>query len=214
MDIELMRHSAEAPEVATLADADAVARDLAAAFALDPVFGWFARPDARRDAARERFFRYLLVDMVLGVGEVQRPSTGGAAAIWMPSEALGPHPPLKEMRALPVLLGLTGWSRFFRLLQLREAMDRHHPMDRPHAYLWFLGVTPEAQGHGVGSRLLKAKIDQLDATRRPAFLETGTERNVALYRRHGFEVVAEYRPSPTGPVNWGLWRNPRRTAGE
>lgn len=210
MDIELMRRSAEAPETATAADADAIAQDLSAAFHEDPVFSWFSRADTRRDAARTAFFRHVLTQMVLGVGEVQRPSTGGAAAIWMPSEQLSPNALIKELRALPMLLALTGWSRFVRLLQLREAMDRHHPMDRPHAYLFFLGVTPEAQGHGVGSRLLKAKTDRLDATRRPAFLETATPRNVAFYRRHGFEVVAEYRPAPGGPVNWAMWRDPKR----
>jgi ribosomal protein S18 acetylase RimI-like enzyme len=211
MDIEWMRRSAEAPETATAANADAVAGDLAAAFALDPVFDWFSRIDAQRDAARLAFFRHRVTELVLSVGEVLRPATGGAAAVWMPSEALGPNPLHKELQALPIVLGLTGWSRFVRLMQLRDAMDRHHPMDRPHAYLWFLGVTPELQGHGVGSRLLKAKTDRLDAKRRPAFLETATTRNVELYRRHGFEVVAEYRPSPTGPMIWAMWRDPRRT---
>jgi len=210
MDIEFMRLGAETPGVATAANADSVAQDLADAFALDPVFTWFSRADDRRDAARLAFFRHLMKALVLGSGEVLRPSSGGAAAVWIPSEALGAVPLHKELQGLPLLLGLTGWSRFWRLLQLRDAMDRHHPMDRPHAYLWFLGVTPPAQGHGVGSRLLKAKIDQLDAERRPAFLETATERNVALYRRHGFEVVAEYRPGASGPTNWAMWRNPRR----
>jgi ribosomal protein S18 acetylase RimI-like enzyme len=214
MDIEQMRRSAEAPEIATANAADDVARDLTDAFSADPVFSWFSRQDARRDAARLAFFRHLLRELVFGVGEVQRPSTGGAAAVWMPSEAFGFNPMIRELRALPILLSLTGWSRFMRMVQLREAMDRHHPMDRPHTYLWFLGVTPEAQGHGVGSRLLKAKTDHLDAARRPAFLETSTQRNVALYRRHGFEVVAEYRPSPAGPVNWAMWRDPRRPAAE
>jgi ribosomal protein S18 acetylase RimI-like enzyme len=212
MDIELMRLSAEAPEAAIAANADSVAQDLADAFALDPLFCWFGRADGRRDAARLAFFRHLMNAVVRGPAEVVRPSTGGAAAVWIPSEALGALPLHKELQGLPMLLGLTGWSRFWRLLQLREAMDRHHPMDRPHVYLWFLGVTPGAQGHGVGSRLLKAKIDQLDAARRPAFLETATERNVALYRRHGFEIVAEYRPSADGPMNWAMWRNPRRVA--
>ena len=205
-----MRRSAEAPEVGSAADIEGVSQDLTAAFAADPVFAWFSRADAGRDAARLVFFQYLIKELVLGAGEVLRPSTGGAAAIWMPSESLRPNPPHKELMALPMLLGLTGWSRFWRLLQLREAMDRRHPMDRPHAYLWFLGVTPEAQGHGVGSRLLKAKTDQLDAAGRPAVLETATTRNVALYRRHGFEVVAEYRPSPTGPLNWAMWRAPQK----
>ena len=210
MDIELMRRGAEAPETATLATVDSAARDLADAFVDDPVFNWFSRADHRRDAARLIFFRHLIKELVLGVGEVQRPAAGGAAAVWIPSEAFGPIPLHKELQGLPMLLGLTGGARFWRLLQLREAMDRHHPMDRPHAYLWFLGVAPQAQGHGVGSRLLKAKTDQLDADRRPAFLETATARNVALYRRHGFEVVAEYRPSTSGPMNWAMWRDPRR----
>jgi ribosomal protein S18 acetylase RimI-like enzyme len=212
MDIELMRRSAEAPEKATAANAEGVARDLTAAFANDPVFDWFTRPDDRREAARLNFFRFLMKELVPGAGEVLRPSAGGAAAIWMPSESLGPNPLVQELRALPMLLTLTGWSRFVRLMQLREAMDRRHPMDRPHDYLWFLGVTPQAQGHGVGSRLLKAKTDRLDAARRPAFLETATTRNVALYRRHGFEVVAEYRPSPSGPLNWAMWRDPQKPA--
>ncbi|HEX4182397.1 MAG TPA: GNAT family N-acetyltransferase [Caulobacteraceae bacterium] len=210
MDIELMRRGAEAPEAATAANADGVAQDLADAFAADPLFDWFSRADSRRDAARRMFFRHLLSEMVFGVGEVLRPSTGGAAAIWMPSEALAAYPMIKELQGLPMLLGLTGWSRFMRMLQLREAMDRHHPMDRPHAYLWFLGVTPAAQGHGVGSRLIRAKTERLDAARRPAFLETATARNVQLYRRHGFEVVADYRPSPSGPMNWAMWRDPRK----
>lgn len=85
-------------------------------------------------------------------------------------------------------------------------MDRAHPMDRPHAYLWFLGVTPQAQGRGVGSRLIKAKLDRLDATNTPAFLETATERNVAFYRRHGFDVLSEYRPEPDAPRIWAMWR--------
>lgn len=211
MDMELMRLGAEAPEAATAMSVDSVARDLADAFALDPVFTWFSRADDRRDAARLGFFRHLMKALLPGGGEVLRPSTGGAAAVWIPSEALGPLPLSRELRGLPALLRLTGWSRIWRLLQLREAMDRHHPMDRPHAYLWFLGVTPLAQGQGVGSRLLKAKTDQLDAARRPAFLETATERNVALYRRHGFEVVAEYRPGASGPTNWAMWRDPRRS---
>lgn len=205
-----MRRGAEAPEAATAANADGVAQDLADAFAADPLFDWFSRADSRRDAARRMFFRHLLSEMVFGVGEVLRPSTGGAAAIWMPSEALAAYPMIKELQGLPMLLGLTGWSRFMRMLQLREAMDRHHPMDRPHAYLWFLGVTPAAQGHGVGSRLIRAKTERLDAARRPAFLETATARNVQLYRRHGFEVVADYRPSPSGPMNWAMWRDPRK----
>jgi ribosomal protein S18 acetylase RimI-like enzyme len=206
MDIDQMRRDAEAPVKADASSAEAVARDLAAAFADDPLFDWFSRTDARRDPARLNFFRFFMRELVLPSGETLRPASGGGAAIWMGSETQGPNSLVDELRALPTLLGLTGWSRFSRMTRLRGVMDKAHPMDRPHAYLWFLGVTPEAQGHGIGSRLLKAKLDELDDTGTPAFLETATERNVALYRRHGFDVISQYRPAPDGPQIWAMWR--------
>ena len=166
------------------------------------------RSDARRDKARLSFFNYVLKNLALRDGEITRPAAGGAAAVWIPSEAWGSQFWLDEVRALPVLLATTGLGRFGRLLALRNAMDKHHPTDRAHEYLWFLGVTPSGQGHGIGSRLLKSKLDQLDAAGRPAFLETSSDRNVALYRRHGFEVTANYRPTPDGPPTFGMWRDP------
>eukprot|EP01042_Synura_sphagnicola_P018406 gene18406-23271_t len=35
-----------------------------------------------------------------------------------------------------MLLNATGLARFSRLSVLRSAMDKHHPLDRPHDYLW------------------------------------------------------------------------------
>ena len=208
-EIEAMRQAAEAPQIADAVGADGAAQDLAAAFVADPLFDWFSRPDHQRDTARLAFFRYLMKALILDVGEVMRPSTGGGVAVWMRSESLGPNPIHKELAALPTLIGLSGWSRFIRLVRLRGVMDAHHPMDRPHDYLWFLGVTPEAQGHGVGSRLIKSRLDALDAKGRPAFLETATEANVRLYSRHGFEVIGEYDAPPDGPKNWAMWREPK-----
>ena len=160
----------------------------------------------KRVAARLKFFQFIVRNMAFGAGRIERPATGGAAAIWMPYEWLGPQPLSAELRALPTLLRATGFSRFGRLAAMREDMDKHHPMERKHAYLWFLGVAPEAQGHGVGSRLLKVGTDRCDAAALPAYLETQTERNVALYRRHGFEVISEHRCRADAPLMWSMWR--------
>lgn len=107
-----------------------------------------------------------------------------------------------------MLLNATGLGRFGRLMKLREAMDAHHPMERPHDYLWFLGVHPRLQGAGIGSRLLASKTARLDAASRHAFLETATPKNLPLYQRHGFKVVCEYQPAADGPRIWGMWREP------
>jgi ribosomal protein S18 acetylase RimI-like enzyme len=208
MDIEELRRDAEAPVVAGADQLRDVASDLADAFTDDVMFNWFFRTDAQRDEAHQRFFRLVVQLAHRQGGRIERPACGGGAAIWMPFEAAGPMPFTDELRAFPTLLHATGLARFGRLIALRDDMDKHHPMDRPHAYLWFLGVTREAQGHGVGSRLLKVATGRLDGQAVPAYLETQTERNLALYRRHGFEVISEHRPRPDAPMLWSMWREP------
>ncbi len=147
--------------------------------------------------------------MAWGRVRIDRPEGGGAAAVWMTSSQLKSISTMDELRALPTLLHATGLRRFGRLSAARADMDKHHPMERPHAYLWFLGVTPEAQGHGVGSALLRAANARLDAAGEPAYLETQTERNVVLYRRHGWEVISEHRPRADAPMLWSMWREPQ-----
>ena len=209
MDVDALKRGAEAPVEARRSDLAAVAADLSDAFADDVMFDWILRADARRDAARLSFFSFLVANMAFGLGRIERPAVGGAAAIWLPFASLKPTPLLTELRALPVLLGATGLARFGRLAAVRETMDKSHPMDRPHAYLMFIGVSRAAQGHGVGSRLLKVGTDRCDATAMPAYLETQTERNIALYRRHGFEVISENKARPDAPPLWSMWREPQ-----
>jgi len=210
VDAAAVRRSAETPVQATAADLDEVVRTLSDAFAADPHMDWFFRPDAGRDAARVAMFRRLVADGFNG-GRIDRPAGGGAAAIWLPFEWLRPMPLLTELSMLPMMLRATGAARFGRLMAMRADMDAHHPMDQPHAYLWFLGVAPAAQGMGIGSALLRAANARLDAEGTPAYLETGTTRNVALYERHGFRVISEHRARADAPTMWSMWREAAST---
>lgn len=207
-EIEALRRGAEAPSRAGPGDLETVARDLAAAFAGDPVFQWFLRDDARRDEGRLKLFR-LLTGAGLADGEILRPASGGAASIWMPSTALGPSPFWEELRLLPTILAATGISRLGRMSAMRAAMDQNHPMEREHAYLWFIGVAPQAQGMGVGSRLLAAGLQRVDAQGLPAYLESSNPANVPLYRRFGFEVIGQIQAAPDAPVMDAMWREAR-----
>lgn len=209
-EIAALRLAAETPVQAEAGDLAACADDLAAAFLSYPMFDWFMRTDAVRGPALQRLFRLMLGVMASPAGTILRPAQGGAVAVWLPSDSLGPNPLLEELKALPTLIAATGWSRLGRLAALRTAMDAHHPMDRRHLYLWLLGVSPQVQGHGVGSRLLAAGLARADAQGLPAFLETSTEANVALYRRHGFEVIEHYLVRPDSPPTWTMWREPAR----
>ena len=60
---------------------------------------------------------------------------------------------------------------------------------RRHLYVFALAVAPEEQGKGYGRCALRQALRLADARGVPTILETTTERNRALYERHGFAAV-------------------------
>ena len=73
-----------------------------------------------------------------------------------------------------------------------DAMEAYHP-EAPHWYLPLIGVAPEAQGRGLGTRLMQPVLDRCDAEGTLAYLEATTERSAALYARLGFERTGTIR---------------------
>ena len=130
--------------------------------------------------------------------------TATGAALWLPPGAT--FTPEDDARFETALATAAG-EDVERVGQLGEVMDAAHPTD-PHHYLMLLGVTPDHQGTGVGSSLLRAVLDIADAADEPAYLEATSPRNRALYERHGFEVTRELRCADCPPL-WAMWRDPR-----
>ena len=85
---------------------------------------------------------------------------------------------VSTFRAIPRFLKFDAWSS-----------QRH--VKEPHYYLFVLGVDPKRQGKGVGRALLEHLAKQADADEVPCYLETDKKENVALYRKHGYEVLHE-----------------------
>src|SRR5258706_14254053 len=123
LPMEAVGRVAEPPVRAGRADAEAVAWDLSDAFADAPMISWFMRTDARRDAARLDFFRFLIVKLAFPQARIDRPAGGGAAAVWLPFEWLAPTPLLQELASLPVMLRATGLARFRPTSAARRDMD-------------------------------------------------------------------------------------------
>ena len=86
------------------------------------------------------------------------------------------------------LMGI-GISRISKVLKRESSIEAVQPKE-PFLYVWFIGVEPENQGKGEGSKLLKSVIDLAGDKKLPVCLETSTERNFKWYENFGFSVYA------------------------
>jgi predicted N-acetyltransferase YhbS len=65
-----------------------------------------------------------------------------------------------------------------------------------------------AQGRGLGRALVRHGLARARADGCPAFLETGTPRNVPFYESFGFQVVGEQQAPDGGPAIWFMQTRP------
>ena len=73
------------------------------------------------------------------------------------------------------------------LTKHQDAVDQYQP-EEPHWYLTDIVVSPDMQGHGVGSALLEHRLGLVGDD--PIFLEATTAGSARLYQRHGFHPLA------------------------
>ncbi|HNS51188.1 MAG TPA: GNAT family N-acetyltransferase [Anaerolineae bacterium] len=110
--------------------------------------------------------------------------------------------------ATPLKMGWAAYRRFDSYQRLSGRLHHAHAQ-MPHWYLWAIGVDPPSQGLGLGSRLLESMLCRADAERAACYLETGSERGVRIYERHGFVVVYEGKvPALDVPI-WAMRREGR-----
>jgi ribosomal protein S18 acetylase RimI-like enzyme len=86
-----------------------------------------------------------------------------------------------------------------------EAMEKNHPHVR-HFYLALIAVSPEYHGIGLGSRLLKATLKQIDLAGLGAYVESSNPKNATFYERNGFVALKNIAPAGA-PSLIAMWRN-------
>jgi ribosomal protein S18 acetylase RimI-like enzyme len=191
---------------ATAADHRQLVRLLERAFRKEELVSFFVKQDARLVERGQRYFDVLLRQLGFPQGEVYRTRDSDGAALWFPPGF--DVPVLGLLRYALEFSRVCGALRSPATFTALARMMAKHPR-QPHWYLMHLGVDPERQGRGIGTALLRPVLERCDRERVPAYLETSTELNLVLYRRHGFEVFEEWTVPCGGPGQWRMWREPR-----
>jgi len=154
------------------------------------------------DARRAALARY----MVYSLGEAER--TGRVVATDDPTIGLAlwllPRAPDVEAREhdakhafLAELCGPRGYDNYRRItgfmLERAEGVIPHGAW-----YLSILGVSPAAQGQGIGQRLISSTMAEAEAAGATSWLETFTTGGARFYQRAGFALVAWHEEPTTG----------------
>lgn len=88
---------------------------------------------------------------------------------------------------IQLILKTIGVGNIPKALSRESFIKKHYPKD-PFTYLWFVGVNPEKQKNGFGTKILNHVLDYSKTLDRPVYLETSTESNLPWYQKHGLEI--------------------------
>jgi GNAT superfamily N-acetyltransferase len=171
---------------------------LTEAFMTDPVVSWLFPDEGERRRLQPYFYEPLLTHPA---AETYLAGERAGAAVWL-SLAAGQTP--YEAAGMPTVFGENG----VRLMAVGQLLAQRHPWGEAHLYLPCMGVVSAAQGKGLGSVLLRDRLDRADAEGLGTYLEASSPRSRALYLRHGFTDHGEPVRVPDGPQLWPMWRPP------
>lgn len=163
------------------------------AFSTDPFARWVF-PNPATYVALSPEFGDAFAGSGYAHGSVDMLEDGSGVAFWLPP---GVEPDGERMQA--IVEQAVPADRLQDLGGVIEEMGKSHPQE-PCWYLPIIGVDPAMQGRGVGSALLRYALARSDADGVPAYLESSNPRNIALYERHGFEVIRTIQVGSSPPV--------------
>lgn len=169
---------------------------------------WLLPKDRVRARVEKRQYRALVKHVFVprrsGWVSTLPDGTAAGAALWYPPGTKKHNFRETMAESLPFLpAGLTRWKE----ASLLERLITSNWPKEPHWYLSVLSVSPESQGQGHGSALLRPGLEAVDRDGIGCWLETQRESNIPFYARFGFQLVKRLEVEPGIPL-WTMWRPP------
>jgi GNAT superfamily N-acetyltransferase len=183
------------------------AATLARAFHGDPLMQ-YAIPDPQKrarllPAVYERMIRFGML-----AGEVYAAADAPeGVALWLPPNAKWTRENIEAsgMHELATLIGNDAYQRYREVVG-REWQARERDITGPCWYLFLLGVEPTVQRRGLGGALMRPILERADTEHIACYLETENERNVAFYRKQGFDMIVNGEEAGASGVRFWTFR--------
>ncbi len=81
-----------------------------------------------------------------------------------------------------------GLKNAYKVLKRESLIKSYHPKS-DYLHLWYIGVSSNQQGNGLGTKLMKEILNDAKSLGKSIYLETSTVKNFKFYERLGFEEV-------------------------
>jgi len=192
-------------------DIKKAAETLALSFMDDPLSNSVFQKEATRFQNLLAYFHFR-IKYGLKYGEIYSTSYDfEGVAIWLPGKkthVTNWRGMLSGGMKLYNEIGSDLMTKFNKINQYTTSF-RNSIMQPPYYQLSPIGVIPEMQGKGFGSKLLKPMFKRFDAKQIICFLETQTKANIPLYQKYGFKVLKEGKFPNTNLQHWGMKREPK-----
>jgi GNAT superfamily N-acetyltransferase len=190
---------------ATLTELDHLSQVLADAFTDDPIFSWLLPDESKRPLQLFRFFGLELGRRSFPAGDVWTGDRADGASLELPSDRWQLSP--RDQAILAPSLMRIFRRRLPQATALRGAIEKLHPVEG-HYYIPYVGVSPSAQGQGLGSALVTRTVMRCDREGFPAYLEATSERSAELFSRLGFQHLRSFNIGNSPPI-WPMRRAPQ-----
>jgi len=167
----------------------------------------FSSDDDRRRAVLAAYFDYSMKEGErLGCCTVL-PDDDRGVAIWTKPghQRLLSESKHDKHRFLESMLGTDGLANYHRIIDFMSPRSERI-VGTGTWYLSILGVSPSAQGRGIGRRLLEPTLDEVDRECAVCYLETYSPRSIPFYERLGFRRVVSHIEPVTSSEYWILVR--------
>ncbi|MFN8576875.1 MAG: GNAT family N-acetyltransferase [Candidatus Sericytochromatia bacterium] len=188
-------------------DLDILSDILLKAFESEPMSNWTVKNDNKRLQRIKLMQETIIKFFGFPYGEVFTNEDKTSCAVWIKPENFF-NISFTSLSLILAWVKTVGIERIPKILKTANILSKHQPKFKCY-YLMSLGVIPEHQGKGIGSKLIKPILDKCDKERIPIYLETSNKDNLRFYEKHGFRIKDEINNPSILPLTWTMIREPK-----